>query len=201
MNAPLALAVVLLTSVVCGIALWPRPAFAAAGPARAPVQTVDQAALPAGTEADLARAALASMGAPARSRAIVAPAVDASVMVARRAPPEAVVVGGGIALAELDELPRQLLVRLLQHAAATMTGDRAASELARLDARLRDGVTFAWAGPLGATTPFYVRLHGREFVVEWVARDGERMRGAWRDFALDAGTDYLVETVFGAAPR
>lgn len=203
MNVPLALGLVLVTSIVCGVALWPAQADAAAAPRPlAPVPApAPEPVLLAGLEADVARAALAVMATAERSRAVVAPTVDASVMLARRVPAAAVVVGAGIPLAELAELPRQLLVRLLRHAATTLTGDHAGPELARLDARLRAGVTFAWAGELRAGAPFYLRLHGDEFVVEWVARDDGVVHAAWRDFVRDADRPYLGETVFRKTSR
>ncbi len=201
MNVPLAFGLVLLTSIVCGIALWPTPAAVAA--VQAPVATppVHDAVLPAGSEADVARAALAMMRDAERSRAIVAAAVDASVLMRRRVPCTAVASGGGVMLADLDELTRQLLVRLLRHAAATLTAEQAAMELTRLEAKVGAGVTFAWAGERRFGQPYYMRLHGCDFVVEWVGQADGSVHAAWRDFARDAAKPWLVDVVFGKTPR
>lgn len=202
MNAPLALGILLLASVVGGVALWPQPTAAAERSTPRPAAPAQAASpLRAGLEADVARTVLALLPENERARAVVAETIDARVMVTRQVPATVVAVGGGVPLADLAALPRELLARLLEHAAATLTGALAADEVARLPARLRHGVTFAFAGELRPGASFYVRLHGDGFVAEWVTGPDGSVHAAWRDFARDAARPWLGEQVFGTQGR
>lgn len=191
MNLPLALGLVVATAVVCGIALWPVPAAASARPAAHPAP-VGIAATPAddlaGHEGELARVVLALLPDELRARAIVGTVPSAEVMLQRSVPASAVTVGGGLALAAMPPLPRQLVTRLLQHASSSLAGGRALAE---------GSVAFAFAGSRAAGAAFYVRLHGPDFVAEWVTSADGMLRGACRDFARDVGTPWLREQVFG----
>lgn len=200
MNAPLALALVLLASVVCGIALWPEPAVVVAAPRPAVVARVDVPTLPPASEAAVARAALAVMRAEHRAAAIVGERVGPDVLLTRHVPPAAIAVGRGVWCRELDAVARELLWRLLQHGAARFLGEHADGELQRLRGARFDAACFAWAGAPDAGA-FYARLHGDDFVVEWVGLDDGGVHGAWRDFARDAGEPFLAQRVFGPAAR
>lgn len=195
MNRTLALGLLLFASVVCGIALWPGAIAEAAAAARS-ASLPDAAPLAAGrslagVEGDLARLVLSLLTDEQRARAIVAPQVAAPVMLSRSVPAGAVAVGGGVPVADLGELPRQLLALLWQHAHAGTPGAE----------RLDPGLYFAWAGERRAGAPFYVRLHGADCVAEWVALADGVVHFARRDFGRDAGAPWLRERVFGAAGR
>jgi hypothetical protein len=115
----------------------------------------------------------------------------------RRLPltPACLTVGRGLAVGELAPLPRTLVTRLLAHAAATLAGSTAN----RANATGLERLHFAWAGATTGSGPFYVRLHGEDFAVEWFAREDGSVQGAWRDFAADRGRPWLRDTV--AAPE
>lgn len=192
MNAPLALGLVVATAVVCGIALWPVPAAGAAR-SRGAASTVPAAATPAddlgGHEGELARVVLALLPDELRARAIVGSGPGAGVMLQRSVPPGAVAVGGGLPLSAMPTLPRQLAARLLEHAARSLGASRPLAE---------SGVAFAFAGSRTAGAAFYLRLHGPDFVVEWLTAADGMLRGACRDFTRDAGTPWLWEQVYGS---
>ena len=191
MNVPLALGLVVATAVVCGIALWPVPA-AGATRSGGGATAVPAAATPAddlgGHEAELARVVLALLPDELRARAIVGAGPSAAVMLQRRVPASAVAVGGGLPLLAMPPLPRQLAARLLEHAARSLGGGRPLAE---------SGVAFAFAGSRTAGAAFYLRLHGPDFVAEWLTDAEGMLRGACRDFSRDAGTPWLWEQVYG----
>ena len=103
-------------------------------------------------------------------------------------PASAVAVGGGLPLLAMPPLPRQLAVRLLEHASRSLGGGRQLAE---------SGVAFAFAGSRTAGAAFYLRLHGPDFVAEWLTDAEGMLRGACRDFSRDAGTPWLWEQVYG----
>jgi len=189
MNVPLALGLVLVTSIVCGIALWPVAPVAAAVAPPSPVLAASPADDLAGHEGELARTVLALLPDELRARAIVGSAPGAEVMLQRQVPASAVAVGGGVPLAAMPELPRGLALRLLQHAARALGGTAAPAPT---------GVAFAFAGSRRAGDAFYVRLHGGDFAAEWVVAPDGVLRGAWRDFTRDAAAPWLAATVFAA---
>jgi hypothetical protein len=177
MNANLAVGLVVVTSLVCGVALWPGSRDAAA-----PTPVVRELAAP---ELEVAHAALAAMPDALRARAVLAPAVERGVLLTRAVPPAALGAEAGVAIDELPELPRALLHDLLAHAAATLAPG----------APPPANVHFACAGSLRAGGAFYVRLHGDGFAVEWVARGDRVVHAAWHDFARGEAP-WLVEQVF-----
>jgi hypothetical protein len=195
MQMPLALGLVVFTSSVCGVALWPSPAGAArsAPVARAAPAAAD-ASLPAGGEVALARAVLVLLAADQQQRAIVGEHVHADVMLARPVAPNAIAVGRGIAVSEFAPVPRALVSRLLAHAATTWRGTTNAAP----NAASVDHVHFACAGAIAGSGPFYVRLHGDDFAVEWFAGADGKVHGAWRGFAADSGRPWLRDAVFAA---
>ena len=161
MSVRFGVGLMVLIALVCGVAVWARPTAAASGdtPVRAQSPVVRSFA---GVEADVARTALACMDARSRALAVLGTAVDRAVMLQRSVPPSAIAVGGGIDLAAVDGLAHELLVQLLAHAAA---GPGAGAAMPN-----PSGVHFAWAGELRSGAPFYLRLHGPQFAVEWVQR-------------------------------
>jgi hypothetical protein len=200
----LALALVLLLAVVGGVALWPESGAtagtsAAAGRAAVSAGAAAAVAAPvpaadAGAIEDLARGALAAMDEPAR-RAATLGACGPDVMLARAVPPAAIATGAGVAWTRLDATARAVCDRLLERSAAALLGARAGDELARLGTRA--GLAFAWAGGARAE-PFYVRVHGDHFALEWLRTADGALHGAWRDFTRDAGSPWLRDRALAA---
>jgi hypothetical protein len=191
----LGLAFVLLAvlAVVGGIALWPDAANASARAAAQPPEPV--AAFPAELAValeDLARGALAAMGDAARREATVAGEVATDAMLARAVSPAALASGAGVRWTR-DPVARGVLDRLLERSAEALLGAHARDELARL--RARDALAFAWVGA-GRGEPWYVRVHGEDFAVEWVRTADGTLHGAWRDFARDAARPWLRDRAF-----
>lgn len=172
------------------------PQFLGANPARVPRDF--GTALRAGTrvlgaEEDLARALLASLSPPQRTTAVfdTRPYGDIVTRNAGRAqPPEP----RGIAFAALSAAQQAQLLQLITAFAEHLKPELVQARLARV--RADDGLQslrFAWAGATEPGAPFYFRVQGTAFVIEFDNSGGNHVHSAWRDFDGDWGRDLLAE--------
>jgi hypothetical protein len=101
----------------------------------------------------------------------------------------------GISYAQLGELQRGLLVRLIKVYLDRHRPDVAAGEWARIEAAGLENVRFAWSGGLEPRQGHYYRIQGKSFVLEYDnTQDGaNHIHTVWRDAERDFGVDLLRE--------
>ena len=76
-----------------------------------------------------------------------------------------------------------------------------AARLARV--RANDGLQtlhFGWAGATEPGQPFYFRVQGAAFVIEFDNSGGNHVHSVWRDFDGDWGRDVLADHYRSAGP-
>jgi len=145
-----------------------------------------------GGEEDLARQWLASLDANQRERAIFdsRPFGDIVSANARRARPlEAV----GLAFADMDAAQQAKLLQLIAAFADHLQPELAQARLARVRAAPLAGIRMGWAGATRAGQPFYFRIQGALFLIEFDNSGGNHIHSVWRDFDGDFGRDVLGE--------
>lgn len=178
------------------------PQFFGANPARVPR---DFAAGPRagarvlGAEEDAARALLMSLTPEQRGTAIFdsRPYGDiATGNAPRAAPPQP----QGVAFAALAPPLQAQLLALIGTFADHLKPELAEARLARVRAGGLDGIRFGWAGSSEPGRPFYFRIQGPAFVIEYDNSGGNHVHSVWRDFDGDWGRDVLADHYRSAAP-
>ncbi|MXX32132.1 MAG: DUF3500 domain-containing protein [Chloroflexi bacterium] len=101
----------------------------------------------------------------------------------------------GLAASEMDDDQWAVLDRLVN-----VYVDQAPAELAderrvRIVSSGREGMHFAWAGPVQNGEPHYYRIHGGSFLVEFDNRQNgaNHIHSVWRDVDNDFANDVLGE--------
>lgn len=178
------------------------PQFFGANPARLPR---DFGPLRAGRrvlgeEEDRARALLASLAPPQRATAIFdsRPYGD---IVTRNAVAPSPPQPQGITFGALSAAQQAQLLALVSAFAEHLQPELAQARLAR--ARADDGLAslrFGWAGAAEPGRPFYFRIQGAAFVIEYDNSGGNHVHSVWRDFEGDWGRDALADHYRGAGP-
>ena len=143
-------------------------------------------------EEDLARELVKSLDPGQRKLAILS----------ARAPPDILAGPGrnltspeGIRYAQLGELQRGLLVRLIKVYLDRHRPDVAAAEWTRIEGAGLENVRFAWAGGMEPRQGHYYRVQGKSFVLEYdnTQNDANHIHTVWRDAERDFGVDLLRE--------
>ena len=145
-----------------------------------------------GREEDLARQWLATLSAAQRSRAVfdARPFGDIVSGHDRRArPPDAV----GLPFAEMDAGQQAQLLALVGAFAEHLQPELAQARLARVRAAPLAGIRMGWAGATQPGRPFYFRIQGAGFLIEFDNSGGNHVHSVWRDFDGDFGRDVLRE--------
>ncbi|HSV58030.1 MAG TPA: DUF3500 domain-containing protein [Variovorax sp.] len=179
------------------------PQFFGANPARVPRDFGPS--LRAGTrilgeEEDRARALLASLSAQQRSLAVfdTRPYGDiVSGNAAKAAPPEP----KGITFDALTAAQQAQLLALVSAFAEHLKPTLAKARLARV--RAGGGLPslrFGWAGTVEPGKPYYFRLQGDLFLIEFDNSGGNHVHSVWRDFDGDWGRDALADHYRQAGP-
>lgn len=145
-----------------------------------------------GSEESLARQWLASLGPAQRSRALfdTRPFGDIVSGNARQARPLDAV---GLAFADMDGAQQALLLKLMAAFADHLQPELAQARLARLRASSLDGIRMGWAGSTEPGRPFYFRIQGPGFLIEFDNSGGNHVHSVWRDFDGDFGRDVLAD--------
>ena len=101
----------------------------------------------------------------------------------------------GLSAAEMDDDQRAFLDRLIDVYVDQAPSDLANDRHARIAAAGRDGMHFAWAGPVQNGAPHYYRIHGGNFLVEFDNRQNgaNHIHSVWRDVENDFANDVLGE--------
>jgi hypothetical protein len=107
------------------------------------------------------------------------------------APPEP----AGLAASAMRPDQQKLLERLLDAWLDSMPSDLAQARRARVFEGGIDKLRFAWAGSTSRGKPFYFRVQGPRFLLEFDASQdsGNHLHTVWRDFDGDFGRDLLRE--------
>ena len=179
------------------------PQFFGANPARVPRDFGK--ALRAGTrvlgeEEDRARVLLASLSPRLRAVAIFDARPYGDIItrnVPRASPPEA----KGVAFTELSGAQQAQLLSLISAFAEHLKPELAQARLVRLRAGGLDSIRFGWAGAVEPGAPYYFRIQGAAFVIEFDNSGGNHVHSVWRDFDGDWGRDVLAEHYRQAGPE
>jgi hypothetical protein len=179
------------------------PQFFGANPARVPRDfgpTVRAGIRVLGQEEDLARALLQSLTPPQRSRAIFDTRPYGDIVtrnVERATPPEP----QGVPFDSLSVAQQAQLLALITAFAEHLKPDLVQARLARV--RANEGLQtlrFGWVGATEGGQPFYFRVQGAAFMIEFDNSGGNHVHSVWRDFDGDWGRDVLADHYRRAAP-
>ena len=98
----------------------------------------------------------------------------------------------GVALSELDENERNLLLQLIVTYLETMP-EQLFMEKIQAVAREKQFIHFAWAGATESGKPHYYRIQGESFLIEFdnTQNNANHIHTVWRDFDGDFGRDLL----------
>ena len=179
------------------------PQFFGANPARVPRdfgQAPRAGTRVLGEEEDRARALLASLSARQRVAAVfdARPYGDIVTRNAERArPPEA----KGVVFTELSASQQAQLLSLISAFAEHLKPELAQARLVRIRAGGLDSLRFGWAGAVEPGEPYYFRIQGPGFVIEFDNSGGNHVHSVWRDFDGDWGRDVLAEHYREAGPN
>ncbi|MDE2746499.1 MAG: DUF3500 domain-containing protein [Chloroflexota bacterium] len=99
----------------------------------------------------------------------------------------------GLAASEMDDDQRAVLDRLINVYVDQAPSDLAEDCRGRIAAAGREGMHFAWAGPVQSGEPHYYRIHGGNFLVEFDNRQNgaNHIHSVWRDVENDFANDVL----------
>ncbi len=164
------------------------PQFFGANPATDP----EQGFRLLGSEEDLARQWLASLTPAQRSRAVFSSRPFGDI-VSGNAPRTRPLDAVGLAFADMNAGQQARLLELVAAFADHLQPDLARARLARVRAAPLDGIRMGWAGSTQPGQPFYFRIQGAGFLIEFDNSGGNHIHSVWRDFAGDFGRDVLGE--------
>jgi len=155
-----------------------------------------------GEEEDLARQLMAALEPPQRATALFSaqPYGDIVTKSARQLSPLSPV---GISMNDLSAAQQALLLKLIAAFAAHLQPELLEARLARVRAGQLSTIRFGWAGSLVPTSlapnsqvhgePYYFRIAGARFLIEFDNSGGNHVHSVWRDAEADWGRDVLAE--------
>jgi hypothetical protein len=143
-------------------------------------------------EEDLARELVKSLDPTQRKAAISSSTAPPDILAG---PGRGLGSATGIGYAQLGELQRGLLVRLIKLYLDRHRPDVANEEWSRIERAGLPSIRFAWAGGLEHGQGHYYRVQGRAFVMEYdnTQNDANHIHTVWRDSERDFGVDLLRE--------
>lgn len=179
------------------------PQFFGANPARVPRDfgsSLRAGTRVLGTEEDLARALMMSLSPQQRGVALfdTRPYGD---IVTRNAERASAPEPRGIGFAALSAGQQAQLLSLITAFAEHLKPEGVQARLARV--RANDGLQtlrFGWAGATDPGQPFYFRVQGAAFLIEFDNSGGNHVHSVWRDFDGDWGRDVLGDHYRNAGP-
>jgi hypothetical protein len=141
-------------------------------------------------EEDAARALLKTLDAGQRARAMIARDAPKEILTTNmpvvRPPPPV-----GVPVTEMSDGQRELLMQVIRTYTSAMAFEVAEARMARLRNAGLDRIIFSWAGSTEPGKPFYYRLLGPTFLIEYSNVQGDHAHSVWRDFDRDFGRDLL----------
>jgi hypothetical protein len=101
----------------------------------------------------------------------------------------------GIPASEMSGVQKNLLHLLLGAYLSAMPEDIAAARLNRIKTEDGDMIYFGWAGSVKKGEPYYYRIQGKTFLVEFdkTQNNANHIHMVWRDFGDDFGRNLLLE--------
>ncbi len=101
----------------------------------------------------------------------------------------------GIPATRLQPAQREMLVALVKLYLARHRPELAAETFAAVAAAGLDRMTFGWAGSLDRPQPFYYRVQGPTFLIEFdnIQNNANHIHSTYREFKGDFGHDLLAE--------
>jgi len=106
----------------------------------------------------------------------------------------------GLPVSEMTDTQRGLLTQLIAAYVGMARNEIGWPYMKLVHAGLNE-TTFAWAGGISETEPFYYRIHGPRILIEFdnTQNDANHIHAVWRDPANDFGQDALHRH-YGDAP-
>lgn len=153
-----------------------------------------------GEEEDRARALLSSLTAQQRA-VVVFDARPYGDIVTRNAERVSPLEPKGIAFAHLSAAQQAQLLSLISAFAEHLKPEYAQARLARVHAGGLESLRFGWAGAVEPGEPYYFRIQGAGFLIEFDNSGGNHIHSVWRDFDGDWGRDALGDHYRQAGPK
>jgi len=143
-------------------------------------------------EEDLARELVKSLDPTQRKLAVLSSNAPPDIL---NGPGRELSGAAGIGYAQLGELQRGLLVRLIKVYLDRHRPDVATAEWTRIEQAGLGLIRFAWAGGFERGQGHYYRVQGRSFVMEYdnTQNNANHIHTVWRDAERDFGVDLLRE--------
>jgi hypothetical protein len=143
-------------------------------------------------EEDLARELMAALAPTERAVALI-DARPYGDIVTRNAAKLSPLAPVGVAWRQLPAAEQALLLRLVRAFAEHLRPELVEQRLQRVQGGGLDSIRFGWAGSLTRGEPYYFRIQGATFLIEFDNSGGNHIHSVWRDFNGDWGRDLLRE--------
>ncbi len=145
-----------------------------------------------GSEEDRAREFVAGLSAEERARAVRDADAPDEILLTPGSSLDAL-AAEGLAADSLGSESYEHLLAVAEEFARHLRGELAGREIERIRAADRSGLLFLWIGSTEPGEPFYFRVQGPHFVIEYMnGRPGaDHVHAIWRDRANDFGADAL----------
>jgi Protein of unknown function (DUF3500) len=108
---------------------------------------------------------------------------------ARVSPLEAV----GLPFVDMNSAQQAGALRLITAFAEHLRPEWAEARLARVRAGALESIRVGWAGSVSRGEPYYFRIQGATFLIEFDNAGGNHIHSVWRDFQGDWGRDALAD--------
>jgi hypothetical protein len=141
-------------------------------------------------EEDAARTLLKTLDAGQRARAMIAADAPKEILTTNQ-PVVLPLPAVGVPVTGMSDGRRELLMQVIRTYTSAMAFEVAEARVARLRNGGLDRIIFSWAGSTPPGRPFYYRLLGPTFLVEYSNAQGDHAHSVWRDFDRDFGRDLL----------
>jgi Protein of unknown function (DUF3500) len=172
------------------------PQFFGANPAVVPRDTAALAPRKGfallGAEEELAREWLQGLSA-AQRRSAVFEARPFGDIVTRNAARVDRLAPVGLEFAAMSPAQQARVLKLIAAFADHLQPELADARLARVRAGTLESIRVGWAGSTRRGEPYYFRLQGATFLIEFDNSGGNHVHSVWRDFQGDWGRDVLAE--------
>ena len=101
----------------------------------------------------------------------------------------------GITYSELNRTQQKLMKKIIYHHLERMEKPVAHGSQKLLDAEDWNAISFSWAGKIKKLTPYYYRIQGKNFLIEYdnSQNNGNHIHVVWREFDGDFGKDLIRE--------
>jgi hypothetical protein len=99
----------------------------------------------------------------------------------------------GLSFADMNAAQRAGVLNLITTFAEHLRPEWAEARMARLRAGGLESIRFGWAGSGILGEPYYFRIQGATFLIEFDNSGGNHIHSVWRDFLGDWGRDVLAD--------